>query len=194
MKTLSKKTSRRIWKTSLFVSLILIVFTGLLSACGEQAARQENGSDVYIPPTLSHIPTATPLNTPTPTTPPTPTTTCTNDLTFVADVTVEDDTEFAPNTEVIKTWRVQNSGSCNWDSEYTVRLVNGSPMGVSTTQPLFPARSGAEAEVTITFTAPSDAGRVSSTWQAHDPNGNPFGQTFFVQIIVNPDLVEGEGN
>jgi len=109
-------------------------------------------------------------------------------LTFIADMTVEDDSEFIPGAKVVKTWRVENSGSCNWDSEYTIRLVDGSPMGASSTQALFPARSGAEAEVTVNFTAPPDAGRISSIWQAFDPDGTPFGQTFFVQIVVNPDL------
>ena len=181
MRNLSKKNNTP------FI-FILILITCLLPACGEQAARST--PEYYIPPTLSHLPTPTLVATATPTAQPTPTTACTNDLTFVADVTVEDDTEFAPGAEVVKTWRVQNSGSCNWDSEYTIRLVDGSPMGASSTQALYPSRSGADAEITVNFTAPPEAGRISSTWQAYDPQGTPFGQTFFVQIIVNPDLAD----
>jgi len=158
----------------------------LLPACGEQAARST--PDYFIPPTLSHKATSIPLETATPTPPPSPTPTCDNDLTFINDLSVPDDTEFRPGDEIIKTWLVQNSGECNWDEEYSIRLVDGSPMGANTTQPLFPARSGSEAEITVNVTAPQNEGLTYSTWQAYDPDGEPFGQTFFIQVIINPDL------
>ncbi len=163
----------------------------MLSACGGQDAR--NDPDYFIPPTLAVKPaTATPLATATPEPEPTSETLCVNDLRFISDVTYPDDTVVAPGQEVEKVWLVQNNGTCNWESDYTLRNVGGSPMGASTIQALYPVRSGGEYEITITFSAPTDAGAHASNWQAHDPEGEPFGQAFYIQIVVDPDLVLSE--
>ncbi|MFN2145128.1 MAG: NBR1-Ig-like domain-containing protein [Anaerolineales bacterium] len=172
----------------LFFTLLTII---LLSACGGQDARNDPG--YFIPPTLASKPaTATPLPTATPEPEPTNEALCINDLRFISDVTYPDDTVVAPNQEIEKVWLVQNNGTCNWEADYTLRNVGGSPMGASTIQALYPVRSGGEYEITITFYAPTDAGAHNSNWQAHDPEGEPFGQAFYIQIVVDPDLVQGE--
>jgi len=160
--------------------------TILLSACGEQDARP---TEVYfVPPTLSpQLATPTPATTPTSTPEPTNDTACVNDLAFIDDVTIPDDTVVAPAQEIEKVWLVENSGTCNWEIDYTLRLVDGLPMGVSTILALRPTVSGKQVEISIIFTAPTDAGRAFSSWQAHDPDGNPFGNEFFVQVIVDPN-------
>jgi hypothetical protein len=163
--------------------LILIAF--LLSACGEQAAL--NPADYFIPPTLSHAATEIPLATPTEIQP-TPTEYCENDLTFLDDLTYPDNTEVAPGAVVEKVWLVQNSGTCNWDANYRVRFVEGVDMQAELEQALFPARSGGEARIEITFIAPQQPGINYSTWQAYTPGGEPFGDQFYIQIVVNPDL------
>ncbi len=165
-------------------SLVIVV---LLSACGGQDTRTT--PEPFIPPTLSpqqSTPTAQETATELPE--PTEVPPCENDLEFLADVTIPDDTVVPPAEEFVKTWLVSNSGTCNWEDDYTLRNTDGIPMGVATIQSLFPARSGSEVEITLTFTAPTDEGRAISKWQAHDPEGNPFGQEFFVQIIVDPSL------
>jgi hypothetical protein len=185
----SLKTNHPVHKTrtglfkAQFVLMIAIAF--LLSACGEQAAV--NAPDYFVPPTLSHEATTIPLATPTEIQP-TPTEPCENDLSFVDDVNYPDNTEVAPGTIVEKIWLVQNSGTCNWDSNYRVRFVEGTEMGADLEQGLFPARSGGEAEIQITFVAPNQTGINFSTWQAYTPDGEPFGDQFYIQIVVNPDL------
>jgi len=68
--------------------------------------------------------------------------------------------------------------------------VSGSAMGAETEQALFPARSGSDAEIRILFTAPIQPGVYNSSWQAYEPDGEPFGELFFMTIIVDPDLLE----
>ncbi len=116
---------------------------------------------------------------------PTPTPVCNNNLLFIEDVTIEDGTVVAPGQRLDKRWKVENAGSCNWDVKYEVRLIAGSAMGVPTTQALYPALSGTELEIRMVFKAPEEAGVVRSAWQAYDPNGEPFGQTFFIDIVVS---------
>ena len=69
--------------------------------------------------------------------------------------------------------------------------VLGDPAAVGAVmeQALYPARSGGEAQITITFIAPDQSGINYSTWQAYTPDGEPFGDQFYVQVIVNPDLL-----
>lgn len=112
---------------------------------------------------------------------------CEDDLTFVEDITVPDDSVYAPGDIIEKVWLVENSGTCNWDEDYSVRLIEGPPMGAERRQALFPARSGSEAQITILFTAPNREGQIISKWQAFNPEGEPFGQIFFIQVIINPE-------
>jgi hypothetical protein len=67
-------------------------------------------------------------------------------------------------------------------------------MGVPATQALFPARSGLELTIRMNFIAPDEAGTYRSAWQAYDPDGQPFGDPFFIEVeVVAPPPQEGEG-
>ncbi len=153
----------------------------LLAACSWQTGSP---GAYFIPPTLASTAAAIPLVTQTPT-PPSPTPACTNSLQFIEDITVPDGSAFAPGAMIDKRWRVLNDGTCNWDSFYRLRFVTGDPMGAEEEQALFPARSGSEAEIRVVFTAPSAPGLYRSTWQAYTPDGEPFGELIFVEILVD---------
>lgn len=109
---------------------------------------------------------------------------CTNDLLFLEDLTIPDGTQIKPGTIMDKEWKVKNSGTCNWDEEYSVRMVSGENLGAKSPQTLVPARNGAEGVISITITAPSEPGKYSSTWRAFDSNDQPFGEWFSVEITV----------
>ncbi|MEK6221634.1 MAG: NBR1-Ig-like domain-containing protein [Chloroflexota bacterium] len=169
------------------MGIILIAINSLLSACGGQVVRST--PNYFIPPTLVSTAEVIILVSPTPL-PPTPTPSCDNRLVFDRDVTVPDLSEFAPGAPIDKVWGVTNSGSCNWDAGFVVRLISGDAMGADAEQALFPARSGSQAELRINFVAPDDAGTYQSSWQAYGPNGEPFGDLFFIVIKVEPRLLE----
>jgi len=111
---------------------------------------------------------------------------CTNSLLFLQDLTIPDNTAVAAGSSLDKQWQVQNNGSCNWDSHYRLRLVGGDALGVPPEQALYPARSGAQVVLRIIFTAPTASGAYTSEWQAFDPQGNAFGDAFFIKIVVTP--------
>jgi hypothetical protein len=79
---------------------------------------------------------------------------------------------------------VLNSGTCNWEASYAVRLVAGPDLGAPPEQSLFPARSGTEAVIHMIFTAPQEPGVYRSAWQAFSPTGEAFGDPFFIEIEV----------
>ena len=147
---------------------------------------------LYVPPSavpgatqagLLPGPTASPTGLAEPVLP-TVTPTCTNDLLFLEDLTIPDGTKVAPGALIDKRWQVQNSGTCNWDERYSLRLFNGPSLSAPETQALFPARGGAQAVIRMLLTAPVEPGSYRSAWQAYDAQGQPFGQPVFIQIVV----------
>jgi hypothetical protein len=115
---------------------------------------------------------------------PTPTPLCTDNLRFLADLTIPDGTVVAPGDALDKRWQVENSGTCNWDERYRLKLIAGPELGVPAEQALFPARSGTQMVINILFTAPSDPGTYRSAWQAYNPQGAAFGDPFFIEVLV----------
>jgi hypothetical protein len=105
-------------------------------------------------------------------------------LAFLDDATIPDYSIVAPGSALDKQWLVQNSGSCNWDSRYRLRLVGGVALGASLEQALYPARAGMQATLQIFFTTPMETGEYYSEWQAFDAKGIPFGEVFFIKIVV----------
>ncbi len=62
----------------------------------------------------------------------------------------------------------------------------GDAMGAPPSIPLYPARAGTPATLRIVFTAPQAAGTHECQWQAVGPDGAPFGDAFYMQIVVLP--------
>jgi hypothetical protein len=155
----------------------------LLSACGTGgSATLPNAPTTASFPTLELPTTLSPV----PIIPPRPTSApiCTNNLSFIKDVTIPDNTIVDRGSLLDKQWLVQNSGECNWDVRYRLQLVSGDILGASPEQALFPARAGTQANLRILFTSPENTGVYFSEWRAFDGNGLPFGESFFIKIIV----------
>jgi len=171
--------------------IISICFHFLFSYCFLMALTS-CGSNTEPPPSTATLTAATQTQQlftsppPTSTFPPqpTPTIVCTDNLGFIEDVTIPDNSVVVPGKSLDKQWLVQNSGDCNWDARYRLRLISGDALGAPTEQALFPARAGTQATIQILFTAPQEAGNYVSEWQVFDANGIPFGDSFFIKIVV----------
>lgn len=112
---------------------------------------------------------------------------CVNNLEFLDDITIPDGTIVTQGDTLDKRWEVKNSGTCNWDETYYVRLVAGDDLGVSIEKALYPARSGTNAEIRIEFTAPEDPGIYRSQWKAFDSDDQPFGDPFYIEVVVGSE-------
>jgi hypothetical protein len=162
--------------------IVLLVLAG----CGirpQVADPASSGEAVFRPATQPPPPTAT-LPVAVATARPTPAIACVDKLTFINDQTIPDGTQVAANSTLDKRWEVENSGSCNWDEKYHLRLIGGTNMGTDPVQPLFPARSGSQAVIRILMTAPSKPGAYRSAWQAYNPSDVAFGDPFYIDIVV----------
>ncbi len=163
----------------------------VLASCSEKGDSFLNPSQAtpFVPPTVEVIQPLTSQPTPTKTlvqeeARPTATPSCTNSLTYLADVTIPDGTTVQPGEVLDKRWLVRNSGTCNWDKRYHVKLVLGDDLGAPLEQALYPARGGIEFEQRVLFVAPGDDGVYRSAWQAHTPEGEAFGEPFYIEITV----------
>ncbi len=166
--------TEKCWK--IFSVSLCFYLLFLISACGENGTALSTPSLAVLTPTDAFIPTSPSILT--------PPSSCIDGLIFLEDVTIPDYSIVAPGSTLDKQWLVQNSGSCNWDNRYRLRLVGGDALGSSSEQALFPARVGTTATLQITFIAPLESGEYYSEWQAYDAQGISFGKSFFIKIIV----------
>ncbi len=155
---------------------------------------------------------ATPTATPAPTQPVTPTLslsptatqaaggvqTGVDLITFVADLTVPDGTTYAPGETFVKTWRLQNNGSTTWNTSYSLVFISGSQMNGPASVPLTASVApGATLDVSVSLTAPAQAGAHTGNWMLRNANGKNFGlgpiadTPFYVQINVGGNTTPG---
>ena len=130
-----------------------------------------------LPPTATAIPTNNPFES-------TPTEIICDDAKWVADVTVPDGTEMTPGQDFVKTWRIRNTGSCTWGTGYSIIFAYGEKMsGIA--EPITAAVApNEELEISVRFKAPNNTGQYSSVWRMANASNSPFGENFFVLIVV----------
>ena len=103
---------------------------------------------------------------------------------FVADITYPDGSEVTPEQDFVKTWKIKNTGTCIWGTGYTVIFAYGERMGgVSELLPAAVA-PGEEVEVSVRFKAPTNTGEFTSTWRMANASNSPFGEYFFMKVVV----------
>lgn len=109
---------------------------------------------------------------------------CTLNASYVADVTVPDDTQFDPGAAFVKTWRLRNSGSCEWKTGSQLVFSSGDPLGGPAAVSVPALAPGSTLDISVNFVAPSAPGTYRSTWQMQSPEGTRYGSQIYVQIIV----------
>ncbi len=138
----------------------------------------------FRPPTIA-APTLAVRQAAAPETRPTPPANCTDNLSFSADLTIPDGSEVQSASTMDKRWSVRNSGTCNWDERYSLRLIAGPDLTAPPVQALYPARSGSDAVISVTFQAPVEPGAYRSAWQAFNAQDEPFGDPIYIDFVVS---------
>jgi hypothetical protein len=141
----------------------------------------------------TNTPTATPTFTPTSTSTSStplatasravPTASCYG-LTLASDVTIPDGTLMVSGQAFTKTWRVKNTGTCNWDAGFKFVFISGESMGGVPLLLSTPVSPGAEMDISIAMTTPTKTGNVTGHWRMSTAIGTLFGADVFVAIVV----------
>ncbi|MDX1687523.1 MAG: NBR1-Ig-like domain-containing protein [Candidatus Promineifilaceae bacterium] len=120
---------------------------------------------------------------------------CIDAAEFVADVTVQDNEVLPPGFVFTKTWRLANSGTCTWTSDYDLVFAGGDRMGAPQAQPLpRPVAPNQAINLSVQMVAPQINGTYRGDWQLRNADGELFGIpdeiTFWVQIVVSAAVPE----
>ncbi len=139
-------------------------------------------------PTITPAPTSTPFATLTTGgttlgTAPAATASCYG-LSFVSDVSIPDNTSVTPGQKFTKTWKVQNSGSCAWETGFKFQSVSGDPMSGTTFTLSAPVAAGAVSNISVDMVAPNKAGTIRGDWRMSTTGGQFFGDQVYVQVVV----------
>jgi len=137
-------------------------------------------------PFATIIPSITPTGTQyTPTVPGTKLAYGCNNLALIQDDTIPAGTVLKPEEKFTKTWRVQNTGTCDWVYLYHLVLLSGDSMNGN------PQNLGDVVvptqwkKLSINLKAPKQPGTYTGYWRLSDQNGNMFGATLGVSIVVS---------
>ena len=184
-----------------------VVQTLQADSATQTAAAPTNSPTATLTETPTETPTATATATPTSTPVPSETPTATvpapivqpqalpcYSAAFIADVTVPNGAEFSAGADFAKTWRLQNTGSCTWNSGYQIVFDHGDhmsgPDSINLTSTVYP---GQTVDVSAEMRAPSDAGTYEGFWRLQAPDGTSFGAgssnaDFYVEIVVTNSI------
>ena len=139
-----------------------------------------------VPPTDTPTPPP-PTSTPSPSPQPTVTVSCDNSSQFVADVTIPDNTVMKPGQSFTKTWRLRNTGDCDWTTSFQLIFTDGSAMGGPAAVPLTgTVPSNGSIDISIKLTAPTTNGVHRGNYRLRNASDVPFGTLIYVQILVGP--------
>jgi hypothetical protein len=100
--------------------------------------------------------------------------------------TYPDNTVLSPNANFVKSWRLQNIGTCTWNPNYRIVFSSGDLMSANAVINFtFTGTPGEIRDININMKAPAAAGTYKGIWKLQGDDSQFFG-TVWVQIIVQP--------
>jgi len=110
---------------------------------------------------------------------------------FLKDETVGEGEAVSPNTNFVKTWRIQNTGEQAWPPGCCLRLSSGEALGVQDHIAVTPLRSREIEAISVNMTSPAKAGIYQSQWRIYTGNGQCFGDIIWVILGVEENGLLG---
>jgi len=201
-------------KKELILSLILITLTGCIrvsiptaTPTVEVVVQATDVDEAHGPPTVA-VPAITKTVTPMSTWTSAPTIERTRPLVesptpeischkaapgTILDITIPDGTILKAGETFVKTWRLQNVGSCTWTRLYALTFFSGNSLNAKQTNTLSQeVEPGEVVDLSVSMQAPQNPGTYQSNWMLSDPGGELFGigrngdAPFWVKIEVVP--------
>ena len=190
-------------KSSLAVILSLLILSLLLASCNlptnnnglsEEMEKQTSVAQTVVAlQTQMSVNTLAPANTAEPTAQPIPPTatmtstvaiptaqpTATNTpqpsyrIGNVTDLNYTDNTVVDPGVAFTKTWRVTNTGTATWGSNFKIVFISGDRMNGPSSQPLGKSVApGGSIDISVTLTAPSELKTYQGYWMLQTESGS----------------------
>lgn len=118
---------------------------------------------------------------------------CSDAMAFIGDLNLDDNNMTSPPVLAAgqtfrKGWRVQNIGTCTWNSGYSLNYVSGNvaaaQMGGSAVSVVGQVQPGQTYDFWVDLVAPAFPGTYQGFWEMRNDQGEPFGQRVWVGIRV----------
>jgi hypothetical protein len=104
---------------------------------------------------------------------------------FEQDITIPDGTTVQAGATFLKTWRIRNTGSTTWTSNYSISFLGDNSMGAMDDQALLvTVDPGGLLDVSVNLVAPLTPGTHKSIWCLKNSVGEFFGHSLFALIKV----------
>ncbi|KAK3844076.1 MAG: hypothetical protein J3R72DRAFT_82419 [Linnemannia gamsii] len=117
---------------------------------------------------------------------------------FVKDININDGTVIQAGSQFLKIWEMSNPGTGEWPKDTVLQFVGGDRMftdvDTNKTAPYFQISLAAVGEsvcVTADLKAPPQPGRYVSYWRLVAPDGEPFGNCVWCDIVVEEGSESG---
>lgn len=107
-----------------------------------------------------------------------------NNSAFIRDANYPPGSTVSPGEEFVKTWKVQNTGTCEWQYNYGMSIVSDEHFDSSWNRLGRNVLPGDWAEVSVIVSAPKNDGTYNGSWRMADAGGNAFGVTLTLTIVV----------
>jgi uncharacterized membrane protein len=205
-------------KTIVMMTLVMMISVLVISACNkgtptldinaqktgfaqtaDAQASQTVAAQPTVTPTLTLEPSATPTETPTGgTITLTPTATSGSETTATSITGAdeaqwraqepEDNTKFNPGQTFTVTWKLENTGTSTWTTDYYIQFTSGDQMNAKEKVQLpYPVSPGTNVEISVDFKAPNETGEYKSVWSLVNSKDEVFYTNFFIIIKVVSD-------
>jgi hypothetical protein len=113
--------------------------------------------------------------------------------------TIPDGTIFTPGAVFTKTWEIQNTSTCAWDTSYKIIFWDGNVLGGAYVYNLPQAVDpGQTVPISLIFTAPTAEATYTSKWMLQTPDSIEFGvgqynAPFYAEIDVSASATPNYG-
>ena len=107
-----------------------------------------------------------------------------DDAAYVSDVTIPDGTLVGAGSTFVKTWLLQNTGTCAWTTDYSLTFQGGDQMGGLDALVASPVPAGGQSPISVSLKAPAPPGTYTGQWQMKNEQRQPFGDVITVIITV----------
>jgi hypothetical protein len=155
----------------------------IFTAAQETFSAQQATARALATPTSTPRPTVT--ATPSPTTPqPAAGANVCDGAAYIADVTVPDGSLITAGSSFVKTWLLQNNGTCAWTTGYSLAFVGGDAMGGADSPVPGSIPAGGQSPLSVNLKAPDAPGTYTGQWQMKNAQQQLFGNVITVEISV----------
>eukprot|EP01147_Barroeca_monosierra_P003335 gene3335-8264_t len=108
---------------------------------------------------------------------------------LAADLTTTESGLLSPGQSFTKTWRLRNTGTCQWPTTSVLRFLEGAQMNAPCEVPVPCIGPGEVTDVSVTFLAPTEIGQHVASWRLKHSDGVTefFGDNIWVIVNVSEE-------